>query len=532
VIPLRGLFLLFGRFGANRENPLLEIKRDLLSLEAGHIGSNDKGGLGFNHVQRQRSGRGIQSSKHFTEERIAEDMRQRSGCGSIRAAARRGFTRTTTECDVHEYLLFKLGRPGPTPDDDCGKTMATRVPKSSDPELRFCGAPQGPGRTRFAGNGCRFATLAEFAILPVWQPVYHPLMANQFIDLRSDTVTRPTPEMRKAIANAEVGDEVLGDDPTVRKLEEKFAAHLGKPAACFVPTGTMANQTAIRAHTEPGDEIICSDGAHIIHYETGAPAALSGCMVRTIAHPRGLFDVADVTPMVRQDAYHFPHSRLLTVENTHNRGGGTVWPLAQIERVTAEARKHRLRLHLDGARLWNASIASGVAMKEYAKHFDTISCCFSKGLGAPIGSAVAGDVENILRVQRFKKMFGGMTRQVGILAAAALYAMDNHVQRLAEDHANAKRLSELVGNIPGLSIALAPVETNIVYFDIAKDVPVDAQQLSDKLKNQNVLMLATGPRRIRCVTHLDVNSPMIDQAAQAIEHCVTGRVTGRVPVGV
>lgn len=370
----------------------------------------------------------------------------------------------------------------------------------------------------------QFASLAEFAKLPDWQSVYHALMANQLIDLRSDTVTRPTPEMRKAIASAEVGDEVLGDDPTVRRLEEKFAAHLGKPAACFVPTGTMANQTAIRAHTEPGDEIICSEGSHIIHYETGGPAALSGCMIRTIAHPRGLFDVADVTPMVRQDAYHFPHSRLLTVENTHNRGGGTVWPLAQIERVTAEARKHKLRLHLDGARLWNASIASGVAMKDYAKHFDTVSCCFSKGLGAPVGSAVAGDSEIILRVQRFKKMFGGMTRQVGILSAAALYAMDHHVQRLAEDHANAKKLAELIANIPGLSIALAPVETNIVYFDIAQDVPLTAQQLSDKLRAQNVLMLTTGPRRIRCVTHLDVGGPMIERTAHTIEQCISGRV--------
>ncbi len=349
-------------------------------------------------------------------------------------------------------------------------------------------------------------------------------MNNTIIDLRSDTVTKPTPEMRRVIANAEVGDEVLGDDPTVRKLEEKFAALLGKPAACFVPTGTMANQTSIRAHTEPGDEVICSDGAHIIHYETGAPAALSGVMIRTIANPRGLFDVADVTPLVRQDAYHFPHSRLLTIENTHNRGGGTVWPLEQIQRVTAEARKHKLRLHLDGARLWNAHVATGVPMKDYARHFDTISCCFSKGLGAPVGSAVAGEPEMILRVQRFKKMFGGMVRQVGLLAAAALYAMENHVQRLAEDHANAKKLAEQIANIPGLSIALAPVETNILYFDIAQDVPLTAQQLSDKLKAQNVLMLATAPRRIRCVTHLDVDAPMMDRAAQTIERCVTGRM--------
>ncbi|MBS0190210.1 MAG: GntG family PLP-dependent aldolase [Phycisphaerales bacterium] len=357
-------------------------------------------------------------------------------------------------------------------------------------------------------------------------------MHSSPIDLRSDTVTRPTPEMRKAIANAEVGDEVLGDDPTVRRLEEKFAALLGKPAACFVPTGTMANQTAIRAHTEPGDEIICSEGAHIIHYETGAPAALSGVMIRTIPGPKGLFDVQDVAPLIRQDAYHFPHSRLVMMENTHNRGGGTVWPLAQVQRVAQEARRHGLKLHLDGARLWNAHVATGVAMKDYAAPFDTISCCFSKGLGAPVGSAVAGDATAIMRVQRFKKMFGGMTRQVGILAAAALYAMENHIARLAEDHANAKKLAEMIANIPGLSIALGPVETNILYFDIAQDVPLTAQELSDRLKSMNVLMLATGPRRIRCVTHLDVHASMIPAAAQAIERCVTGRTAGRTHAGV
>jgi threonine aldolase len=349
-------------------------------------------------------------------------------------------------------------------------------------------------------------------------------MDNPVIDLRSDTVTRPTPEMRRVIANAEVGDEVLGDDPTVRRLEEKFAELLGKPAACFVPTGTMANQTSIRAQTEPGDEVICSDGAHIIHYETGAPAALSGVMIRTIANPRGLFDVEDVTPLVRQDAYHFPRSRLLSIENTHNRGGGSVWPLEQIQRVTAEARRHKLRLHLDGARLWNAHVATGVAMKDYARCFDTVSCCFSKGLGAPIGSAVAGDAETILRVQRFKKMFGGMVRQVGLIAAAALHAMENHVQRLGEDHANAKRLAGHLANIQGLSVALAPVETNIVYFDLAPGLAMNAQQLSERLKAQHVLMLPTAPRRIRCVTHLDVSTAMIDQAASAIDRIVGGRV--------
>lgn len=349
-------------------------------------------------------------------------------------------------------------------------------------------------------------------------------MPTHPIDLRSDTVTKPTPEMRRVMASAEVGDEVLGDDPTVQKLEAKFAEKLGKPAACFVPTGTMANQTAIRAHTEPGDEIICSDGAHIIHYETGAPAALSGVMIRPIQTARGLFEPDDVTPLERADAYHFPHSKLLMLENTHNRGGGTVWPLDQIQRVCAEGRRLNLKIHLDGARLWNAHVATGVRMSEYAKPFDTISCCFSKGLGAPVGSAVAGDEVTIARVRRFKKMFGGMVRQVGILAAAAIYAMDNHLERMAEDHANARRLAEYIANVKGLSIALGPVETNIVYFDLGNAVNMNAQQLSDRLKARSVHMMATGARRIRCVTHLDVNTAMIDEAARAIDEVVTGRV--------
>jgi threonine aldolase len=349
-------------------------------------------------------------------------------------------------------------------------------------------------------------------------------MPTHPVDLRSDTVTKPTPEMRRVMANAEVGDEVLGDDPTVQKLEAKFAEKLGKPAACFVPTGTMANQTAIRAHTEPGDEVICSEGAHIIHYETGAPAALAGVMIRTIRGERGTFDVDDVTPLVRPDAYHFPHSRLLMLENTHNRGGGTVWPLDQIQRVCAEGRRHNLKIHLDGARLWNAHVATGVRMSEYAKPFDTISCCFSKGLGAPVGSAVAGDEATIARVRRFKKMFGGMVRQVGILAAAAIYAMDNHIERMAEDRANARRLADHIANVKGLAVALGPVETNIVYFDLGNGVNMNAVQLSERLKARNVHMMATGVRRIRCVTHLDVNASMIDEAAKAIEEIVTGRV--------
>lgn len=344
------------------------------------------------------------------------------------------------------------------------------------------------------------------------------------IDLRSDTVTRPTPAMRKAMAEAEVGDDVLGDDPTVIKLQERVAALMGKEAAVFVPSGTMANQTAIRAHTEPGDEVICHADSHIIHYETGAPAALAGVMVRPLYGPRGLFDVADVEAAVRPVSSHFACSKLLIIENTHNRGGGSIWPLDQIKRVVAEGRKHNLRVHLDGARIWNASAKTGIAVADYAKHFDTISCCFSKGLGAPVGSAVCGNKDIITRVHRFRKMFGGTMRQSGILAAAALHALENHRSRLVEDHANAHRLAEGLASIPGLKVDLSEVETNMVFFDIAQDVSMNAAQLCDKLKTEGVLMLSTGPRRVRAVCHLDVDAKAIDRAIQVVAACVTGRV--------
>lgn len=338
------------------------------------------------------------------------------------------------------------------------------------------------------------------------------LRRTDLIDLRSDTVTRPTPEMRRVLAEAEVGDDVLGDDPTVIRLQEKVAALLGKEAACFVPTGTMANQTAIRAQTEPGDEIIAHGDSHIIHYETGGPAALSGCMVRSLPGARGLFDVAEIESAVRPKAIHFPNSQMLLIENTQNRGGGAVWPLEQIKRVTAKARESGLKLHLDGARLWNASAATGISEAEYARHFDTVSCCFSKGLGCPAGSAVAGDRPTIARVHRFRKMFGGTMRQSGVLAAAAIYALDHHRSRLTEDHANAKRLAQGLGEIPGLLLRADEVETNMVFFDLAPDLSTNAAQLCDKLKARGVLCLPTGPRRIRMVCHLDVDRPMIDRA--------------------
>ncbi len=347
-------------------------------------------------------------------------------------------------------------------------------------------------------------------------------MASRTIDLRSDTVTKPTEAMRRAIAAAEVGDDVLGDDPTVIRLQERVARLMGKEAACFVPSGTMANQTSIRAHTEPGDEIIAHKDSHIIHYETGAPAALSGCMVKPLDGPYGLFDAADVAAAARPRSVHFPQSALVVVENTHNRGGGSIWAMDRIKRVAAKSRELGLKLHLDGARVWNACVATGHKPAEYAQHFDTVSCCFSKGLGAPAGSAVAGDEKTIARVRRFRKMFGGAMRQSGVLAAAALHALDHHVERLAEDHANARRLGEGLAEVPGLKVDLDAVVTNMVFFDVEPSVGTGAE-VCQRLEKEGVRMLSTAPQRIRAVVHLDVTGAMIEEAIAIVTGCVVGR---------
>jgi threonine aldolase len=280
----------------------------------------------------------------------------------------------------------------------------------------------------------------------------------------------------------------------------------------------MANQTSIRAQTEPGDEVIAHEDSHIIHYETGAPAALSGCMIRPLTGPAGLFDAADVERAMRPVNPHSPRSALLVVENTHNRGGGSVWGMDRVQRVTQTGRRLGLKLHLDGARLWNACVATGHSPEEYARHFDTVSCCFSKGLGAPVGSAVCGSRETIARVHRFRKMFGGAMRQAGILAAAALYALDHHRERLAEDHANATRLAEGLAEIAGLSIPL-PVETNMVFFDVESRLGT-AQEVCDRLKTRGVWMLATAPQRVRAVCHLDVDGAGIERAIGAAREAV------------
>ncbi|MCG3131101.1 MAG: L-allo-threonine aldolase [Phycisphaerae bacterium] len=343
------------------------------------------------------------------------------------------------------------------------------------------------------------------------------------IDLRSDTVTRPTPAMRKAMAEAEVGDDVFGDDPTVNRLQERVARLAGKEAALFVPSGSMGNQTCIRAHTEPGDEIIGHEHSHFYFYEAGAPCALSGCSLRLLRGDGGLFDEDDVRAALRPPTSHFPQSRLLIIENTHNKGGGTIWPLERIRALRAVADEFGLRMHLDGARLWNASVATGIPIAEWAKPFDTVSMCFSKGLGAPVGSIVAGGAAIMQRVHRFRKMFGGGMRQAGILAAAALHALDHHVERLADDHRNATRLAETIADAPGLSVDPRKVQTNIVFFDVDPDLTT-APALCDALKASGVLMLPVGPQTVRAVTHLDVSAEQTAAAGAAVVRTVRGRL--------
>lgn len=344
---------------------------------------------------------------------------------------------------------------------------------------------------------------------------------SSIVDLRSDTVTKPSPEMRRAIAEAEVGDDVLGDDPTVIRLQERVAELLGKEAAIYVPSGSMANQTAIRAHCEPGDEIICHKDSHIYHYEAGAPAGLSGCMIRLLDGPRGQFDAQQVRENLRPRSSHFPYSKLVIVENTHNRASGAVWPVERIAGIRAVADEHGLRMHLDGARLWNACVKTGLKPTAYTQYFDTVSTCFSKGLGAPVGSAVAGSKELIQRVHRFRKMFGGGMRQAGILAAAALYALDHNIERLAEDHANARRLAEGIAEIPGLRIDVDDIETNIVIFDVEPAFGT-AKTFVDRLKAEGVWLFDIGPQRVRAVTHLDVDATGIDRALSVMQSVMSG----------
>jgi len=324
------------------------------------------------------------------------------------------------------------------------------------------------------------------------------------IDLRSDTVTRPTPAMRKTIAEAPVGDDVFGDDPTVNTLQEKVAALFGHEAALFVPSGTMGNQICIACHTEPGDEILFESGAHIFHYEVGAPAVLSSVLTHPIVGRRGVITAADVKSRIRPIDVHCPRTRLVALENTHNRAGGTVFPLDEIKQLYALTREAGIRLHLDGARIWNAHVATGIPLTEYGRYFDSISACFSKGLGCPVGSVVIGSRAFIEKADRARKRFGGGMRQVGILAAAAIHALDHHIARMREDHDNARYLATELAGLPGIAIDLEAVQTNMVFMDVA-DTGRSAAQVATDLARHDVWTIDLDWTRLRCVTHMDVS---------------------------
>jgi threonine aldolase len=333
------------------------------------------------------------------------------------------------------------------------------------------------------------------------------------VELRSDTFTRPTPTMRAVMANADVGDDVWGEDPSVRALEERAAMLLGKEVAVFVPSGTMANQIALLVHCRPGDEVIVSRNAHMRLYESGAGAAWAGVQFAEVGGVDGTFDAAQVDTAVLPRDRNLPQTRLVALENTHNRGGGRVWPQAQVLEVAARARHHGLALHLDGARIWNAAVASGLMELELAAPFDTVSACFSKGLGAPVGSVIAGFHRDMQRARRFRKMLGGGMRQAGVLCAAALYALEYHRARLGDDHANARRLAEGLAHIDGIEVDAARVETNIVMFATTS---VTAAELAARVLPAGVRLAAIGPDRLRAVTHLDVDADGIDRALAAI----------------
>jgi len=332
------------------------------------------------------------------------------------------------------------------------------------------------------------------------------------VDLRSDTVTRPSAAMREAMAAAPVGDDAYGEDPTVNELQRRVAELLGKESALYVPSGTMANQIAIRCQTHHGDEIVMERTCHPFNFESGAVAALSGVMVNLVDGDRGRFCVEDIEQLIRPPDHHFAQTALLSLENTTNRGGGAIFDVKEIARIREFAVEHKLRMHLDGARLLNACVETGVAPREYAQHFDTVSICLSKGLGAPVGSVLSGPAETIDKAHKFRKMFGGGMRQAGIIAAAGIYALDNNVDRLREDHRRARRLAEAVSSVASLKIKW-PVDTNFVMIDVS-GTGLSVAEVVERLGAEGVRILGAF-ETLRAVTHLDVDDDGIEYAAEA-----------------
>jgi threonine aldolase len=335
------------------------------------------------------------------------------------------------------------------------------------------------------------------------------------IDLRSDTVTRPSPEMRQAMAAAPVGDDQYGEDPSVNRLQERIAELLGKEMALFVPSGTMANQIGLKILTRPGDEVVLGHESHIVWHEAGAGAANSGVQFMAVGRG-GLFTAADFRAACKPPGHIvYPPTGLVAVENTHNRGGGLVFPQADATAIGAAARELGVRSYLDGARLFNAAVASGRSLADLAAPFEVVSVALSKGLGCPVGSVLAGRRADIARAVRARRMFGGALRQSGILAAAGLWALDHNLDRLAEDHANARLLAERIAGLHGVVLDLATVESNIVIFHLAEDMP-DAAAIVAAAKAEHVLVSAFGPRTVRAVTHLDVDRAACAQAGDRL----------------
>jgi len=339
------------------------------------------------------------------------------------------------------------------------------------------------------------------------------------IDLYSDTKSRPTAAMRKAIAEAIVGDEQQNEDPTVTRLLERVAALLGKEAAVFLPSGTMANEIAVLLHCRPGDEVIAHRDAHLLNFEGGAVAALAGAMIRPLDGAAGMFDGESFAKAIRPRARLTPKSRLVSIEQTTNLGGGSVWPLAQIKGVVALARQHSLATHLDGARLMNAVVASGIGAERYAAPFDTVFLDFTKGLGAPFGAVLAGSADLVAEAWEWKQRLGGSMRQAGMMAAGCLHALDHHVERLAEDHANARLLADLLGETDSLSVE--PVETNMVYVNIGA-TGIAAAEFSRRMMERGVRPSVLSPTRLRLVTYLDIGPDEIRKAAAVIRDIASG----------
>lgn len=332
-------------------------------------------------------------------------------------------------------------------------------------------------------------------------------------DFRSDTVTRPTDGMRRAMMDAKVGDDVFGEDPSVNALQEKISALFGMEAALFCPSGTMTNQIAIKVHTQPGDEVVCADNAHVYVYEGGGIARNSGSQARVLQGDRGRITAGQVLQAINPDDVHKPHTSLVCLENTANRGGGSCYDFEEIKKIKEVCKAHSLKLHLDGARLFNALIAKNETPEQYGKIFDSISICLSKGLGCPVGSVLLGTKDFIARARRVRKVFGGGMRQAGFLAAAGIYALNHHVGRLAEDHTHAVKIAETLGQTDFIGEIL-PVETNILIFEVKGKYT--AATLAQKLKENNILVIPISANQIRIVTHLDISDEMTEDTCRII----------------